>query len=181
MLYFEIAPNLCLTLRLPEHAQEMFSVIDANRDHLREWLPWVDGTNSAEDSRQAALRALKAYGENREMHMTIWQNGRIVGAIGFNNLDWAVRSCEIGYWLAQSAQGQGIMTQSCRAVIDHAFTVWQMNRITIRANSQNARSRAVPERLGFKLEGTLRQNSLFYGAYRDTVVYGLLSADWNAQ
>ncbi len=180
MLYYEIEPNLKLILWDVHHAEELFAVTNANREHLRLWLPWVDHTKSVDDSRSFIKRSIKMFGKRRGMHLGILHHGEIVGAVGFNKLNWRNRDCEIGYWLAKSAEGHGIITKACRAIIDHAFTNWQMNRIVIRATTENVRSRAVPIRLGFTHEGRLRQVVMSDDDYIDLEIYSLLAAEWSA-
>jgi ribosomal-protein-serine acetyltransferase len=71
------------------------------------------------------------------------------------------------------------MTKACRALINHAFDVWKLNKVEIRCDPENARSRAIPKRLGFTEEGTLRQ--VLMGPddrMHDGVVYGLLASEW---
>ncbi len=72
------------------------------------------------------------------------------------------------------------MTAAVRLLVDHALTVWQLNRVEIHAVTGNRRSRAIPERLGFREEGTLRQAQLVNGRYLDCVVYSALAADRSA-
>ena len=84
----------------------------------------------------------------------------------------------IGYWLAETHQGRGLVTTACRALVDHAFSAWTLNRVEVRAAVDNLRSRAVPERLGFTLEGTIRQAEWVNDRYVDHAVYGMLAADW---
>ena len=60
------------------------------------------------------------------------------------------------------------------------MSVWELNRIEIRAAVGNARSRAIPERLGFREEGTLREAELVDGAALDIVVYSMLASQWRA-
>ncbi len=93
------------------------------------------------------------------------------------NVDWANRSTALSYWLDEAHQGKGIMTACCRAFVSHAFTTWKMNRITIQCATKNTRSRAIPERLGFKLEGIIREAEWLYDHYVDHMLYGLLRSD----
>lgn len=88
------------------------------------------------------------------------------------------KSTSIGYWLAEDAQGSGIMTKSCEAYIDHAFRDLDLHRIEIRCAVANARSRAVPERLGFASEGLIREAEWLNDRFVDHVLYGLLSGEW---
>jgi ribosomal-protein-serine acetyltransferase len=106
--------------------------------------------------------------------------GRIVGMVGVHNIDWLNRKTSIGYWLAAGEQGRGTMTAAVRAYVDHAFTGWRLNRVMIQAAVENARSRAIPERLGFREEGTLREVERVGGRMLNDVVYGMLAADWPA-
>ena len=73
------------------------------------------------------------------------------------------------------------MTGAVTALVDHAISDWDLNRVEIRASVENAASRAIPERLGFHEEGTLRQAELVDGRYHDTVVYSMLAADWRSR
>ncbi len=70
------------------------------------------------------------------------------------------------------------MTASCRAVINYCFNELNVNRITIECATENARSRRIPERLGFKLEGIIRQVERLGDAYVDHAFYGLLRSEW---
>lgn len=71
------------------------------------------------------------------------------------------------------------MTEAARALVDHALFVWRLNRVEIRAAVGNERSRAIPERLGFRNEGTLRRVERVGDRYLDCVVYSVLAADWS--
>jgi ribosomal-protein-serine acetyltransferase len=101
-----------------------------------------------------------------------------VGMVGFHSIDWMNRKSSIGYWLARDEQGRGTMTEAVRAHVDHAFATWRLNRILIQAAVENARSRAIPERLGFREEGVLRQVERVAGRMLDGVVYAMLADDW---
>lgn len=161
------------------HADALYAVIDANRAHLRRWLPWVETTNSADDIRSFIRGALREYAEGNGFTAGIWRRGEVVGVIGLRLVNWAHRSAAIGYWLAEAHQGRGIMTRACRALVDHAFDEVGLNRVEIRCATENTRSQAIPVRLGFTFEGTIRQAELLPQGYVDHFVYGLLARDWN--
>jgi ribosomal-protein-serine acetyltransferase len=97
----------------------------------------------------------------------------MAGVVGYNRIDWQNRVGYIGYWLAENYQGKGLMTSSCRAVIDYGFHSLNLNRMVIAAATENHRSRAVPERLGFIHEGTLREAEWLYDHFVDHAVLRL--------
>src|SRR5829696_7597457 len=116
--------------------------------------------------------------DNDGFQTAIVCEGRIVGAVGFRGVDWENRSTSIGYWLDAGHQGRGIMTRAVRALIDHALRDWGLNRVEIRAAPDNRRSRAIPERLGFRQEGLLSEAERVGDRYLDSVVYAILASAW---
>ena len=118
------------------------------------------------------------YASKRGAYAGIWFNGHLCGMINHINLDWMNRWTVLSYWIDAAHQGKGIMTACCRAFVAHAFNAWKLHRITIECASENTRSRAIPERLGFKLEGVIRESEWLHGRYVDHAVYGLLYSEF---
>jgi ribosomal-protein-serine acetyltransferase len=108
----------------------------------------------------------------------IWFRGEFSGIIGYHGFDWMNRSVEIGYWLGEKFQGHGIMTKSCRTLVDYAFFEYNLNRVQIRCAIGNKKSIAIIERLGFIKEGCTRQAELLYDHYVDLFVYGMTADMW---
>jgi len=160
------------------HAAELFRVIDSCRPHLREWLPWVDGTRTVADSERFVADSLAQLASNQSFHAGIWQAGELAGVIGYHPIDWPNRKPALGYWLAPAFVGKGLMTAACRAFVDHAFGELGLARVEIRCATQNARSRAIPERLGFRQEGVARRAEWLYDHFVDLVTYAVLAGDW---
>ena len=178
MLPHVLSDDLRLELVEPRHAAELFHRVDENRGHLRRWLPWVDATRSAADILAFIERAQAQAGRNDGFQTAIVHRGAVVGMIGMHGIHWANRSTSLGYWLAEAAQGRGLMTQACRAYVGHAFGALDLHRVEIRAATANERSRAVAERLGFQLEGVVREAEWLYDHYVDHALYGLLRSEW---
>ncbi|MFC4549128.1 MULTISPECIES: GNAT family N-acetyltransferase [Halorussus] len=86
---------------------------------------------------------------------------------------------ELGYWLLPEAQGNGYATEAATLVLDYAFETRGLHRVYARIVDFNEASRALAERLGFREEGRLREHVFLNGAYRDTVLYGLLRVEWD--
>ena len=171
----------CL-LRLFEEldAEELHAVVVANRPLLARSMPWaaeqtLDGTRGFVRSSRRQLAAKEGF------QAAIIDDHAIAGAIGFDRLDWRNRSASLGSWLAETSQGRGIVTAATAALVEFAFGVWKLNRIEIRAGTENAPSRRVPERLGFVQEGVIRDAERIGDRYVDHVLYGILARDWDAR
>lgn len=170
-----------LSLVEDEDAREIFALTDRNREYLRRWLPWVDGTRSIADTRAFVERSHEQVRRGEGFQACIRHRGQTVGVIGFVYVNAANRRAEIGYWLAETFQGQGIMTRACRGLLEFAFSSLELNRIEIRADVDNRRSRAIPERLGFVQEAVLRESAAVNGRYVDVAMYALLRDAWTAR
>jgi ribosomal-protein-serine acetyltransferase len=175
-------PGGC-ALRLLEEsdAAELFALVDANRAHLGPWMPWLTPYRGQEQALEFIRSTRRQLAENRGYQTAIVAGERIVGIVGFHGVDWANRSTSIGYWLAADQEGRGTMTKAVRALVDHAFDGWALARVEIRAAVENARSRAVAERLGFREEGTLRRAERVGDRWLDHVIYAMLAEDWAAK
>lgn len=181
MFYCKIDGETELRQLEEPHAQELFELVDGNRDHLRRWLPWVDAMQAAEDEKRFIADAGEWYRKNGTITAGIWHSGRLAGSIGLVGLDLANRNVKIGYWIGREYQGRGLATLACRAVVNTAFEDLGLKRVEIQAAAENYRSRAVPERLGFKLEGVSRQSTWLYDHFQDMAIYSVLSEEWPRQ
>ena len=170
--------NLCMLEE--RHAQELYELVDANRAYLREWLPWVDYERAVEDSRAFIKHALQQFASNEGFQLGIWYRGQLAGVIGYHPINWSNRKVEIGYWLAQSFQGKGLMTKACKTLVTYAFDELGLNKVSIQCATGNSRSCAIPKRLGFTQEGILRDAEWLYDHYVDHVIFGMLARDWQA-
>ena len=177
MFSCQVNPHTVLKLVEPAHSQPLFQLIDSNRAYLRCWHPWVDGLRTTGD----IDRAISAWQQHqvlrRGFYAGIWHHGRLCGLIHHLNVDWVNRWTALSFLLDEAHQGRGIMTDCCRVLIQHAFDEWQLNRVTIECASDNLRSRAIPERLGFQLEGMIRGIEWLEGQFKDHAIYGLLKSE----
>lgn len=171
-----------IELRLSEEhtAEEATALIRDNHVYLKEWLPWVKDDYSVEDTLGFVRRNLQQFADNQGFSAQIVYRGRFAGNIGFNKIDWANRKTEVGYWIAEPFQGRGIVTRACRAFVGHAFDVLRLNRVEIYCGVGNARSRRIPERLGFRREGVLRQAEWLHDRFIDLVLYSMLAEEWDS-
>jgi len=160
------------------HAEELTALVRRDLGHLRPWMPWATERYSVEDAREFIRRQMRQYAEDMGFATLIFFRGRVAGSIGYNNIDWSNRKTDIGYWLGADFQGRGLMTRSCRALVEHAFRELRLNRVEIYCAVENVRSRRIPERLGFTQEGTHRQAEWVHDHFKDLVSYSMLAREW---
>lgn len=171
-----------LELRLYEdhRAPVLAEVVRANLTHLSPWMPWA----TPEYNEQQALTFIRSSREQwfkgDGFSSGIWEHGTYVGGIGTHEINHTMRSVSIGYWLAESAQGRGIMTACARALVDYCFRDLDLHRVWLEAAVENTKSRAVAERIGMIEEGTLRETHLVHGQWLSMVRYSILRSEWDA-
>lgn len=162
MFFRHINSDLKLSLSIPEYAEELFELTDKNRGFLKQWLPWLDTVTKPSDTKDFIETQLLRFQQGEALHVTIFYRDKIAGVLGYNRIDHANGIGYIGYWLAREYNGKGIMTESVKDLIDLGFQYYSLNRIEIRCAVGNDKSRAIPERLGFRQEGILRQAETVY-------------------
>lgn len=178
MFAFKVSDLTELRLLERQHGEDLYKTVESNRKQLRRWARGLDGVRSVPDAEKAIAVWLQLYATNRGFQAGIWHQGQFCGMIGHLSLDWTNRWTSFSYWLDKEHQGKGIMTTCCRAFISHGFNTWKLNRITIECATDNKRSRAIPERLGFKLEAITRGCECVDGQFIDHAIYGLLRSDY---
>ncbi len=162
-------------------APALAALVDANRDYLRPWMPWAADTAPRATLLFIEQRALPAIANADGFELGMWWRGRLVGACGVHSVYAVPLRGSLGYWLAAEAQGNGIVTRAMRALVDKVFDDHAFERIDLRADVANARSRAVAERLGFHYEGVLRREFWNGSIFVDQAVYSLLRREWRPQ
>jgi len=156
-------------------AQDIFNIIDNERDYLGEWLPFVQTTKEPADTLKYVTAVVNAPEECFEWIFAIRKMNRFIGLIGFKDTDRQNKRTEIGYWLSEKYQKQGIMTKCVERLCTFAFEDLGMNRIEIKCAVNNFPSRRIPERLGFRLEGIERDGELLANnIFTDIAVYSKL-------
>jgi len=161
-------------------AQALFEAVAESRDHLRPWLPFADEHQSVEESRDWIIHQVANWILREDLVLSIWDaaTGRFLGGTGLHPHSWELGYFEIGYWIRASAEGHGYITEAVRLLTDYAFNAFAANRVEIRCDELNVRSAAVPQRLGYVLEGRLRNViGAAGGRLRTTLIYSLTPVD----
>ena len=168
-----VKDNLLMRNLTTDNASEVYTVIDNNRSYLRKWLPWVDETDSSTVVENVINKWKKQNEESSDIVSGIFMNGKYIGNIGLHDINTDNKTGIIGYWLAEVFQGSGVMTDCVRSLVKYAFEILELNTISIHCAFDNCKSRAVPERLGFKETGILKNGETLYGIPHDMVIYTL--------
>lgn len=160
------------------HVEEVYSLIDKNREHIGNWFMWVPNMQKPDDFREFLKGSEQRVAEGFEHPFIIKYGDEIVGRTGIYRIDTQNKCGMIGYWLAENFQGKGIMTEATKQVLNYGFATAGLHRIEIRCGSENFRSKAIPERLGFVYEGRAREAEWNHGRFIDLLVYAMLNREW---
>jgi ribosomal-protein-serine acetyltransferase len=179
MFTLKVDNEIELQLFQQQHALRLFQLVEENRDHLREWLPWVDSMTSPFHIESTIPYWLTQFAENTGLNTGILYKGELVGSIALQQMDWHNGVTSIGYYLSKKAEGNGIITRCVKALLNYSFYQLGLNRVEIKCGEKNTKSRAIPEKLGFVKEGKIRDGEQLYGRFHDIILYSKLAREWN--
>lgn len=179
-LIFPIAieKQYSLGILQPYYAEYFFNLIDNNRLHLRKWLPWVDSLTTQLQALQFIQDSIQENKDLKSLRLGIFYHSNIIGGISLLFIDYENKTCKTGYWIAENYQGKGIVTKACKIMLLIAFQYLDLQQIIIECGVENNRSRAIPQKLGFKADKILKNNELVNGYYIDHMQYVLEFKQW---
>lgn len=161
-----------------EDAYQLSRLVDANREYLRKWLPWLDTSKSPQDSLLYIQKSHSDWKESKIFYGLIYKENEILGAIGFHHK--VHKGMALGYWVSKEYAGRGICSAASHAMIKWAFAYFKdLNLVELRAATENLASRRVAEKLGFKYEGVLRQREWLYDHFVDHAVYSVTRKEFS--
>ena len=171
-----VTPRLHLRAPDPVFAEALSEGIFESLERLRRWMPWAAEEPVSLDMRRRLLRERYAdYYLRRDLMLLMFrrEDGEFVGGTGLHRIDWSVPKFEIGYWVRTRDEGRGYVSEAVSTLTDFAFTSLRAQRVEIRCDSLNDRSAAIPRRLGFVHEATLRSDRRAAQApeLRDTLIF----------
>ncbi len=173
----QVSEVLILRNYVEEDAAELFATVNENRAHLRPWLLWVDGTQKEENSLEYIRAARQEQYDQQSIAFGIFKNGKLIGGIGMHLWDQRLRKAQMGYWIVKAEEGKGLLSLCAKVFLDYLFDQLQLNKVELQYLPGNNRSGAVAERLGFTVEGVMRDSFLMNGAFHDLVIAGLLKRE----
>jgi RimJ/RimL family protein N-acetyltransferase len=165
----------------PRDAAAAKEAIDASLEHLRPWMPWVEGEPQTLDEKIELLRGFRGrFDLGEDFVYGIWERdeSRVLGGTGLHTRV-GEGAFEIGYWIRADAVGQGLASEVSAVLARAAFEHCGVDRIEIRIDPANERSRRIPVRLGFTEEATLRRRlpTKAGSDLRDALVYTLFASE----
>ncbi len=179
--YRIVTPRLVIRCWDPADAPLWAEAISASVEHLRPWMPWIKDEPKSPQDRIATLRCFRGqfdldqsfiYGIFSRDEREVW------GGTGLHTRP-DKDALEIGYWIHAAHINQGLATETSAALTKVAFEVHQVKRVEIHCDDNNVRSAAVPRKLGFIHEATLRRRDVDYqGNPRDTMIWSLFGDDY---
>jgi len=170
-------PGGCeLRALIDDDTRELHALIERNRARLARWIHWASD-QTEQDTRALIGRVRAREQDGGGLSRAVLASGQIAGVLSIT-VDRRNRSAAIGYWIDRDSAGRGIVTSGVAALVADGFERYRLVRVEIRADVENRASRAVAERLGFQLEGVLRQSyRVSEQHYSDDAVYSMLASD----
>ncbi len=159
-----------------DDAAVVFAAVDADRERLGRFMPWVWSSRTPADTAAFLAGAVAGDAAGSSLQRGLYDGDRYVGSIGAT-IDRLNAAAEAGYWIAADQEGRGIVTEAMGLLVD-ALVAAGVHRIVLRAAVENTRSRRVAERLGFTLEGIARESMRTGDRVHDVAVYSLLAREW---
>lgn len=140
--------NAYLELIEDQHFDKFYELFQVNRDYLSRNIPGIDLIKTREDLQQRWSNK-----NENSLQFGLWMNEiELIGRCRMTKHQDSSLA-DIGYWLGESYQGQGLMTAAIEQLVKFTFEQWRVKRVEIHCGTNNLKSRAIPERLGFVNEG----------------------------
>jgi ribosomal-protein-serine acetyltransferase len=178
MFSYKIDDETELRLIEERHAEQYYDLCCRNRERLY----WLKEGYSLDDAKNFIKRDLaENFAKNNGFQMGIWHEGRLVGAVRFNDINWKHKSTSLGWWIDEKSEGRSLVSKSVKVLIAYAFDELRLNRLEAHCHNENQRSKGLAEKLGFRQEGLLRCAEAKGSRFVDVAVYGLLASEWNHQ
>jgi ribosomal-protein-serine acetyltransferase len=167
--------RLLIRIPLPGDGKTVYEAVEASIAELKPWLPFAQKEQSEINTEIGIRNAHAKFLTREDLRLLIFlkDNNQFIGSSGLHNPNWDIPKFEIGYWIDTRFGGNGYMTEAVQGISEYAFNELKARRIEIRCDTLNLKSRAIPVRLGYSLEGTLRNEDISADGLRlrDTFIY----------
>ncbi len=173
--------RLVLRCYNPSDAQMLADSIRESVEHLKPWMPWAHNEPEPFEEKVKRLHSFRGKFDLQQDYVYgIFNRAetRLLGGTGLHTR-LGDNELEIGYWIHKDFVNQGLATESTAALINVAFEIIHVHRIEIHCDPGNLASAAVPRKLGFTHEGTLRAKTPFLDRWSDSMIWGLLESEYS--
>lgn len=167
-----------LLMRPPQAGDgpELNAAILESWEEIKDWLPFVkQGKPTLENSEENVRRAFAKWVLREDLRVSMWdiETGKFAGSTGLHRINWELPAFEIGYWVRTSFAGKGLISEAVNALTRFAFQELKAKRVELRCDPNNAKSIAVAEKMGYRREGLLKNQSTHPQTFevRDTIVF----------
>lgn len=145
--------DLLLRRLTSEDGPAAYKAVQESFEALHPWMPWAAETPQPADQEAFVAASISDWDSGRSYIYGILgpMDGALLGTVGLHTRV-GPGAFDIGYWLHTGHTGKGLATRAARAVCEAAFALPGTERVEIHCDEANARSRAIPERLGFRLD-----------------------------
>jgi len=172
--------RLVIRAYAPSDAQLLQDAILESVEHLKPWMAWAHDEPLPLDLRARAVQRFRGrfdLGEDYVYGIFNPEETRLIGGTGLHKR-LGDRELEIGYWIHKDQINQGFVTEAASALTKVAFEICRVHRVEIHCDPGNFASAAVPRKLGYTHEGTLRQKTPFLDRWSDSIVWGMLESEY---
>lgn len=166
-----------LLIRMPKQGdgKALYEAVQASTKELKPWMPF-DQINQTEEETEIKIRkSIVKFLKREGLKLLAYHKdtGDFICSTGLHNINWDIPKFEIGFWVDSRFSGMGYVTEAVEGITNFAFNQLGARRVEIRCDALNKKSRAVPERLNFQLEGVLQHDTLSVdeSELRDTCIY----------
>lgn len=169
--------RLFIRMPKPGDGKVVYDAIQASMQELKPWMVFAQKEQTAEEIEESIRKSHIQFLQREDLRLLVFskETGEFIASSGLHRINWDIPQFEIGYWIDSRFSGKGYMVEAAKGITDYAFSELKANRVEIRCDSLNKKSRAIPEKLGFKLEGILESASVTVDSngLRDMCVFAM--------
>lgn len=154
--------RLFIRMPKPGDGKVVYDAIQASIQELKPWMVFAQKEQTEQEIEESIRKSHIQFLQREDLRLLVFskETGEFIASAGLHRINWDIPQFEIGYWIDTRFSGKGYMVEAAKGITDYAFSELKANRVEIRCDSLNKKSRAIPEKLGFKLEGTLESASV---------------------
>jgi RimJ/RimL family protein N-acetyltransferase len=178
--YRIITPHLVIRCYNPIDAPLLAQSITESLDHLLPWMPWAAVEPEHLNAKVERMRLMRSnFDMGNEFVFGIFnlEQNRLLGGTGLHPRVGS-DALEIGYWIHKDFTNHGYATETAAALTKVAFEILGVGRLEIHCSVENSRSAAIPVKLGYTHEATLRKRSFAHGRLTDQMIWSLFAEDY---